>query len=136
MSQKTTATISPTEIIATIRRSAFPALVTEGDGDVIVLRHLEEVLYESSLTLIPAGGKKAVLEVFDRRAELPPESKVMFVVDRDLWVIGGVPNQYQSDLLLLTEGYSIEAHQEIEWVILGRQIAGSMHVRILSRRYS
>jgi hypothetical protein len=28
------------------------------------------------------------------------------------------------------------AHQEIEWVILGRQIAGSMHVRILSRRYS
>jgi hypothetical protein len=29
-----------------------------------------------------------------------------------------------------------EAHQEIEWVILGRQIAGSMHVRILSRRYS
>jgi hypothetical protein len=30
----------------------------------------------------------------------------------------------------------ILAHQEIEWVILGRQIAGSMHVRILSRRYS
>lgn len=102
------APISPTEIIATIRRSAFPALITEGDGDVIVLRRLEEEFYEHGLTLIPAGCKDAVLEVFDRRSELPPDAKVMFIVDRDCWVLGDVPSQYRSVNLFLTDGYSIE----------------------------
>jgi hypothetical protein len=99
--------LSTDEIIATIARSEFPSLVTEGEDDVIVLRRLEEEFADIGLTLIPAGGRNAVIQVFERRHTLPPD-KVLFIADRDLWVISGVPANFVSAQLVLTDGYSIE----------------------------
>jgi hypothetical protein len=95
------------EIVATIVRSAFPSVVTEGDHDVIVLRRLEEEFADIGLTLIPAGGKSAVLAVFDRRHTLPAK-RALFIADRDIWVVCGIPPIYVSVQLILTDGYSIE----------------------------
>ena len=99
---------TPDELIATIARSSFPSIVTEGDDDVIVLRRLEDEFAETGLTLLPAGGREAVLEVFERRHTLPARARVFFIADRDLWVISGVPVQYQAPDLIFTSGYSIE----------------------------
>ena len=48
------------EIVATIGRSAFPSIVTEGDDDVIALRRLEEEFADIGLTLLPAGGRTRI----------------------------------------------------------------------------
>ena len=51
--------------------------------------------------------------------------------------VGPDPGATSSGKPDVREGFRIMALQEIEWVILGRfQSAGSMQVRILSRRYS
>jgi hypothetical protein len=43
---------------------------------------------------------------------------------------------WKGQRVLFASGEIVQAHQGIEWVILALQSAGSMHVRILSRRYS
>ena len=96
------------EILSTIAHSSFPSIVTEGDDDVIVFRRLEDEFSHIGLTIIPAGGKTAVLEVFERRNRLPAKAQVLFIVDRDFWVISGIPANFISGQLLLTDGYSIE----------------------------
>ncbi|MFC7477708.1 hypothetical protein ACFQS7_25335 [Dankookia sp. GCM10030260] len=99
---------SPQEIIATISKSRFPSIVTEGDDDVIVLRRLEDEFADIGLTIIPAGGRDAVLATYELRAMLPSSAQALFIADRDLWVISSVPDHYVSDEILFTDGYSIE----------------------------
>lgn len=99
--------MSPEEIIATIAHSGFPTVVTEGDGDVIVLRRLEERFLAAGLTLIAAGGRDAVISVFNLRHQVA-KKKVIFIADRDLWVLTSIPSKYISDQFLFTDGYSIE----------------------------
>lgn len=99
---------TPTEIIATISRSAFPVIVTEGDDDVIVWRRLEEKFFESGVTLIPAGGRDAVLEAYRRRRELPNRAVAMFLADLDCWSLSDIPDQYRTPQIVFTKGYSIE----------------------------
>jgi hypothetical protein len=100
--------ITPAEIAATIARSDFPSVVTEGRDDVIVFRRLEEEFAELGLTLIPAGGRTGVIEVYRLRHTLPKRARAVFVADRDLWVIGGIPDEFVSSHFLFTDGYSIE----------------------------
>jgi hypothetical protein len=100
--------ISTEEILATIARSAFPSVVTEGDEDVIVFRKLEDEFSHIGLTIIPAGGRNAVLKVFDLRHKLPAKARVVFIVDRDLWVFTGIPDQFHAAELVFTDGYAIE----------------------------
>ena len=99
---------TPTEIIATISRSSFPAIVTEGDDDVIVWRRLEDKFIEAGVTLIPAGGRDAVLEVYRRRGELPNRAIAMFLADLDCWSLSEIPDQYVAPQIVFTKGYSLE----------------------------
>lgn len=96
------------EIIATIAHSALPTLVAEGEEDIIVLRRLEDVFSDQALSVMPVGGRNAVLEVFDRRREIEGQAAIGFIADRDTWIYSAIPNEYVSDILYFTDGYSIE----------------------------
>lgn len=96
------------EIISTLKRSSDPTLLAEGVDDIVALRRLEDEFYEFSFSIMPLGGRAAVLEVFERRSELPQDCLVLFLADKDLWVHTGVPLPYLHDRLIFTDGYSIE----------------------------
>jgi hypothetical protein len=100
--------ITPVEIAATIARSDFPSVITEGKDDVIVFRRLEEEFSDLGLTLIPAGGRRSVIEVYRLRHTLPKHARAVFIADRDLWVVGNIPDEFVSPRFLFTDGYSIE----------------------------
>lgn len=94
------------ETIAALNRSALPTVIVEGDNDIVVLRRLEVDF--AGLSVLPAGGRDAVLELFRRRSEITNSAAKAFVADRDCWVFAGVPVEFQSQVLILTDGYSLE----------------------------
>lgn len=97
---------TPDEIISTLRRSSLPTLIIEGDTDAIVFRPLEELLFEMGVSVMPVGGRTCLLEVLRRLdGEAGPW---IFFADKDLWVLSGVPAEFNVDRLILTSGYSIE----------------------------
>lgn len=100
--------LSIDEIIATLNHSSLPTALIEGDDDVVVYRVLEALRADTQLSVFPAGGRDKVLEVFLRRTELRHPERVVFVADRDLWVLSEAPEEYRSDRLVLTDGYSVE----------------------------
>jgi hypothetical protein len=96
------------EVIATINHSSLPTAVAEGTDDAIILRQLENKYAETGLSLFFVGGRNAVLGSFDRRGEISFDRKVLFVADRDLWVLNEIPAQYIAENLIFTTGYSME----------------------------
>ena len=96
------------EIIALLKRTSLPTVVCEGSDDLIIYRRLEERLSHVGISVLPAGGRKNVLQVFDRRSEIPTSVRLAFIADRDTWVNTTVPAAYLSPVLCLTTGYSIE----------------------------
>lgn len=100
-------TLTPEDIVATIKRSRFPSIVAEGSDDVIVYRRLEEDFSESGASIIPAGGRNTIIEVFKRRTEFSGKF-VVFLADQDTWIFSGVPTDYHSGHFILTNGYSVE----------------------------
>ena len=100
--------LDPDEILETIKHSFSPIIITEGDDDVIVWRRLEVLFYEYGLTLIPAGGRDGVLQVFRRRHEIPMHFGLMFIADQDEWVLKGVPHEYIGEDIFFSFGYSVE----------------------------
>ena len=96
------------EVIGTLQRSTDPTLLAEGVDDIAMLRRLEDDLFETGLSIMPMGGRAAVLEVFRRRNEIPTTTTVLFLADKDLWLYKGIPAEYDHDTLLFTDGYSIE----------------------------
>lgn len=108
MAKHREAPITVDEIIATVKRSAYPTAIIEGKDDVVVMRRLEDTFSSSGLTIIPAGGRAAVLSVFERRSEMGASAKVAFIADKDLYVVLGIPQKYNHDDLVFTDGYSIE----------------------------
>lgn len=102
------AEFSPDELIATLKHTSLPTVVTEGKDDVLVLRKLEQIFSEVGLSVFPAGGRDKVLAVFERRSELPAEGKFIFVADQDKWIYGEIPNEKIAPELIFTDGYSVE----------------------------
>jgi len=100
--------ITVDEIIATLQRSSDPTLLAEGVDDIAMLRRLEDKYEDEGLSILPVGGRSAVLEVFDRRNEIGNSKTVLFLADQDSWIYSGIPAGYVNDNLLFTDGYSIE----------------------------
>jgi hypothetical protein len=103
MARKSLPTIE--ELLATLNHSRLPTVVVEGDDDIIVFRHIEESL---GFSVLGANGRSSALKIFERRKEIKSNDKIVFLVDRDLWIFSAVPAQYQCKELLTTDGYSIE----------------------------
>jgi hypothetical protein len=93
--------MSVDEIISTLKHSSVASIVVEGNDDVIVLRAIEEDLHSYGVSLIVAGGRNSVLEIFKRRSELPAGLPVVFVADRDLWILSDVPPEFVSEQIIL-----------------------------------
>jgi len=96
------------EVIGTLQRSCDPTLLAEGIDDIVMLRRFEDEFSEAGLSIMPLGGRDAVLQIFQRRHELPSENIILFLADKDLWVYSGIPEDFISKKLLFTDGYSIE----------------------------
>lgn len=100
--------VSIDEYIALLRNSSLPAIIVEGRGDMIVYRRFEQYVTSMDVDVFPVGGRKNLLSIFRRLNELPSEKKIAFIADKDVWVNVGVPDEYESDQLFFTSGYSIE----------------------------
>jgi hypothetical protein len=100
--------MSVDEIISSLQHSKIPTVIIEGRDDTIVYRFMEELFFDIELSVMPAGGKPNVLEIFRRRHEMPNIHSIAFIVDRDCWIFSGVPSEYVCDNLFLTHGYSVE----------------------------
>lgn len=105
--KKSSFSFSADEIIATLKHSSLPTVLVEGGDDIIVYRRLEMRFGPGIISVMPAGGRPNVLSVFARRAELGSDFKIVFVVDKDAWIITGVP-VLDEEQLVMTDGYSIE----------------------------
>lgn len=106
--RKTPNEITVDEVIGLLKRTSLPTLVVEGSDDMIVYRRFEDSLAHIGVSVLPVGGRKKVLEVFNRRAEIPKSVRTMFIADQDTWVNVGIPAAYADQSLLFTDGYSIE----------------------------
>ena len=49
-----------------------------------------------------------MLQVFDRRSEIPTSVQLAFVADQDTWINSVIPAAYVESTFCLTSGYSIE----------------------------
>jgi|LauGreDrversion4_2_1035121.scaffolds.fasta_scaffold477669_1 hypothetical protein len=96
------------EIVELLKRTNLPTIVVEGSDDVVVYRHLEDRLSSIGADVLPTAGRDKLLQVFERRREFISFAKVVFIADRDTWVHTGIPLDYSSDILIFTDGYSIE----------------------------
>ena len=101
--------VSLEELISTLERSSLPTIVVEGKYDIIIYRKIEELL-EDIVDVLPAGGRGKVLGIFDSIKTNPKlqAKKLIFIDDKDTWVNTGIPTKYQQDILIFTNGYSIE----------------------------
>ncbi len=100
--------MSAQEIIQTLKRSSLPTIVVEGRDDMLVYRKLEELLEGMNVSVLPVGGKDKVLEIYRVRADLVNLQLILFVVDKDMWVLSGIPLEYNSPDIFMSDGYSIE----------------------------
>lgn len=91
--------------MASVRNSTLPVVLVEGSDDLTAWRHVEGLLDPTQASLLPCGGRRALLEVYSRRSEFPT-TRVAFVADQDCWLFSAVPAEYSG--VLFTEGYSIE----------------------------
>lgn len=96
------------EILSTLKKSQLPTVIVEGSDDLLVYLRLEELLYEDDVSVLSVGGRKNVLSIFERAHELPNIKNVVFIADKDIWAITGIPHNYIAENLLFTNGYSIE----------------------------
>ncbi|GAA2854570.1 hypothetical protein GGQ99_003165 [Aminobacter niigataensis] len=115
--------ITVDEAIATLKRSSWPTTIIEGKDDTIVFRRLEDIFVNEMISILPVGGRDKVLAIFERRSEINRPEGIAFVTDKDSWCVSGVPTDYQSDCLLLTNGYSIENDVICDGDLLGLMTA-------------
>lgn len=115
------------ELVALLKRTSLPTVVCEGSDDLIVYRRLEERLSHIGVSVLPAGGRQNVLQIFDRRSEIPGSVRLAFIADQDTWINAAVPAAYVAPLLCLTSGYSIEndviADGRLEELLVGAEVA-------------
>jgi Protein of unknown function (DUF4435) len=98
--------ITNDEYIATLKHSSLATIIVEGINDIHYLRQIEKVI--PGISILPVGGKSRVLDLRKRIGEFG-NIRTAFLIDKDSWVIDGVPFEIQSDpLIVTTDGYSIE----------------------------
>lgn len=100
--------ISVDDVIVTLNHSNIPTVIIEGKDDVIVFRQLEEIHSNMGLSVLPVGGRKNLLAIYDRIHEIKSRIPIAFISDKDCWCISGIPDTYQRDNIIFTSGYSIE----------------------------
>ena len=99
---------SVSEIIGTIKRSDLLNVIVEGKDDILVYRKLEKIYFYQDLSLIAAGCRPKVLQVFDEIKSTEELNNCIFIVDQDTWIINGIPLKYTHERVITTTGYSIE----------------------------
>ena len=100
--------ITVDEAISTINKSSLPTVLIEGNFDLLAYDELQNIYADMGLSLMPLGGRTKVLDLFNRRTELLNSKMVVFIADKDLFVLDGVPQEFCDDKLVFTSGYSIE----------------------------
>ena len=98
--------LSVDDHVAYLRKSSIPTIIVEGNDDLVIYRYIERRFGAVNISILPVGGRKNVLSIFDRRTEI--NTPLFFIADRDNWCITGVPDKYNSEQIALTSGYSIE----------------------------
>ncbi len=98
-------TLSPDEIVATLRNSTLPTLLVEGRSDMEVFHFLEDMCFGNRIDIMPTGGRDTLFEVFKRRVEFRT-TPVAFLADSDMFIFGNVPPDLAG--IVFTEGYAIE----------------------------
>lgn len=93
------------EIISYLNHSNIPTLLVEGKDDHQIYRWVEEKLADSDLDILPCGGRKALLDLYDEKHKIKKKD-ILFFADLDLWLFSGVPIKYRD--IIFTNGYSIE----------------------------
>jgi hypothetical protein len=113
------------EIVGTLQRTSLPSIVVEGRDDIVVYRRIEERMTSIGADVLPALGRDKLIKVFERRSELPSTARVVFIADKDTWVHSGVPAEYCDQMLVFTDGYSIEndlyRDGQLEGLLLGAE---------------
>lgn len=113
------------EIVETLKRTSLPSIVVEGRDDIIVYRRIEERMSSIGADVLPTLGRDKLIKVFERRSELPSTARVVFIADKDTWVHSGVPANYCDEMLVFTDGYSIEndlyRDGQLEGLLLGAE---------------
>jgi hypothetical protein len=98
--------VTAQEFVASLKRSSLPTVVIEGEDDTVVYRKIEQIYGPLSISIIPVGGRDAVLEIFRSKSDIG--NHVLFIADKDNWCVTNVPDEYLSDCLIFTDGYSVE----------------------------
>lgn len=96
------------EIVSLLQRTGLPTVIIEGGDDAIVYRGLEIDYSEMGLSVLPVGGREKILKLVERYGDFSNDARVAFIVDMDIWVNVGVPQQYNHYPIVFTWGYSIE----------------------------
>lgn len=109
--------ISVDEFVASLKRSLIPTVIVEGGDDIVVYRYIEKHFGPLEISILPVGGRDAVLAIFQRTAEIGHH--VYHIADRDIWCMTDVPPEFVSPNFSFTHGYSIENDVIIDGDVLG-----------------
>lgn len=99
--------LSPDDWVTVLKHGDSPTLIVEGRDDFVAFREFEIENVEWGLTVTPVSGKNNVISILERRNEYS-HRKVAFLLDKDEWIFTGIPDRYNEEFILLTDGYSIE----------------------------
>jgi hypothetical protein len=106
------------EIIETLKRSSLTTVLVEGTDDVMIYRWIEDEVGIHNANFMPCGGRKNLIDIFKRKDEFP-NSKVVFVADKDTYIYSTIPIELTD--IIWTNGYSIEndlyAGRDIERIL-------------------
>lgn len=100
--------VSVEELVATLSRTHLPTIVVEVSDEAIVLRTFEQENIQTSVSVFPVGGKSRLLQIYDLLRGRLAAAPILFLCDRDLWCLQGVPTQYDVSRIVLKDGFSIE----------------------------
>src|SRR5436190_17138232 len=114
MSMAKKAEITIEEAIATLVRSGLPSVIAEGQDDFVVLRGIEERCADLGVSIFPVGGKEKALKIWEGLPQGHRE-KTLVIVDKDMWLFEGTPDNYQVAQILETDGFSIENDLRSDW---------------------
>lgn len=98
------------DYVATIKDSELLTIVIEGEDDKVVYNEFEDIYASNDpiVSVLEVGGRNTVLGIFKKLKDTEYINKVIFIVDKDQWVITGVEQEYQHERMICTHGYSFE----------------------------